>query len=100
MFQCNCVRCSDPSELGTYTSALICSKCKPDPEGDIKKGRVLPLDIRKDDSNWKCESCEFQMKADTVAETITRIKAESDRLDADPKVITITLEANELFLIV
>ena len=85
-FQCNCVRCCDASELGTYTSALICSKCKPKHEGEIGRGRILPIDVNKEDSEWKCESCDFQMKATVVAETVSRIKAESERLDADPKV--------------
>lgn len=45
-FECCCRRCADPTELGTYTSALICPKCK--------IGLVLstkPLDA---DAPWSC----------------------------------------------
>jgi len=86
-FGCNCERCSDPTELGTYTSALICSKCQPDPD-NVKSGRILPSDVSSGDSSWKCESCEHTVNAGAVAQTFARIKAESERLDADPKVET------------
>ena len=27
-FQCGCQRCADPTELGSYLSALVCTQCK------------------------------------------------------------------------
>nr|XP_040581795.1 SET domain-containing protein SmydA-8-like isoform X2 [Lepeophtheirus salmonis] len=46
-FTCNCSRCKDPSELGTYTSAIKCSSCQ--------SGYFLPsLDLLKE---WSCNSC-------------------------------------------
>lgn len=47
-FECHCKRCSDPTELGTYSGALICPKCK--------TGLVLcdnPLDA---ESSWSCNN--------------------------------------------
>uniref|UniRef100_A0A8D8XRP4 Protein msta, isoform A n=1 Tax=Cacopsylla melanoneura TaxID=428564 RepID=A0A8D8XRP4_9HEMI len=43
-FECNCVRCDDPSELGTYLSALRCPKCR--------KGYIL-----NEKEEWKCQDC-------------------------------------------
>ncbi|KAL1464972.1 hypothetical protein WDU94_004570, partial [Cyamophila willieti] len=43
-FECSCVRCDDPSELGTYLSALRCPKCR--------KGYIL-----NDKEEWKCQDC-------------------------------------------
>ncbi|KAK9727535.1 SET domain [Popillia japonica] len=47
-FECRCKRCSDPAELGTYTSALICPKCN--------IGLVLSLNPLDNDSSWSCNN--------------------------------------------
>lgn len=45
-FECYCRRCSDPTELNTFVSALLCPKCK--------TGCVLPNDPLNFDSSWSC----------------------------------------------
>ena len=40
-FLCTCRRCSDPTELGTNFSTLLCQQCK--------KGHVTVVDSLKDD---------------------------------------------------
>lgn len=52
-FTCTCPRCTDPSELGTNFSTLLCNsdKCK------RKKRLVLPLSPLDESSKWKCTAC-------------------------------------------
>ena len=88
-FECECVRCCDASELGTYTSALVCHKCdKARQKAKDKQpfGRVLPSDLTNEASDWVCDSCGDKVKADVVTGRVAKIKAEAERLDADPKV--------------
>ncbi|XP_023331997.1 protein msta [Eurytemora carolleeae] len=48
LFDCSCVRCQDPTELGTHSSTLKCFKC-----------REPTLYPRTSDleSEWECRSC-------------------------------------------
>ena len=88
-FECECVRCCDASEMGTYTSALVCHKCdKARQKAKDKQpfGRVLPSDLTNEASDWVCDSCGDKVKADVVTGRVAKIKAEAERLDADPKV--------------
>ncbi|KAI5754648.1 hypothetical protein M8J77_010294 [Diaphorina citri] len=43
-FECKCVRCDDPTELGTYMSAIRCPKCR--------KGYII-----NDKDQWACQDC-------------------------------------------
>ena len=45
-FDCECRRCSDPTECGSYVSALKCDSCS--------SGNVLPIDSLEYNSKWKC----------------------------------------------
>merc|ERR1712123_308942 len=58
-FDCTCSRCSDPTELGTFASGVVCRDC-------IKEGRdgvLLPLDSLDYDSEWRCsqDSCSLKL---------------------------------------
>ena len=46
---CNCVRCQDPTEFGSYLSAMKCPKCPTD-----KNSPLLPENPTDPDSVWKC----------------------------------------------
>ncbi|XP_034112789.1 SET domain-containing protein SmydA-8 isoform X1 [Drosophila albomicans] len=50
-FVCNCDRCNDNSENGTYLSALFCREqgCK---------GLVIPVQTKTLQPDWRCLSCE------------------------------------------
>lgn len=47
-FECCCARCSDPKELGAYTSALYCPKCE--------RGIVLADNALNIETTWSCTS--------------------------------------------
>ncbi|XP_030568282.1 SET domain-containing protein SmydA-8 isoform X2 [Drosophila novamexicana] len=50
-FMCQCPRCQDPTENGTYLSALFCREqgCK---------GLVIPVQTKTLQPDWRCLSCE------------------------------------------
>lgn len=59
-FDCDCERCTDPTELGTNLGNIYCSLCNgPGSEHSLTKGAMLlstnPLD---ESATWKCEKCD------------------------------------------
>jgi len=62
MFICKCKRCLDPTELGTYLSALKCQQC---PEGYLLSEN--PTDSFSD---WRCTSCGKQINDIEASEII------------------------------
>ncbi|XP_073833647.1 SET and MYND domain containing, arthropod-specific, member 8 isoform X3 [Musca autumnalis] len=50
-FECSCSRCLDPTENGTYLSALFCREqgCK---------GIVIPVQTKTLQPDWRCLTCE------------------------------------------
>ena len=62
-FDCNCVRCQDPTEMGSYLSALKCLGCE--------SGYVLPIDPMELSSQWSCSVCNQKMSLESVNETIS-----------------------------
>ena len=81
MLQCGCKRCADPTELGTYSSALKCPKCK--------KGDVISTDTNNLDAVWKCniKNCKAEgISPDKIGIVTKAVKEAADQLDIDPKV--------------
>jgi len=77
-FVCACIRCRDPTECGTYSSAILCSNCNqydPNENGSNDTGLVLP---HSDDpaipaaaaESWKCNSCQKVVTKEVVRRTI------------------------------
>ena len=72
-FTCNCFRCKDPSDLGTYFSALVCQSCsnyissnelcetKSSTYISIaisnNHGYLLPIDCQYIETDWQCKNC-------------------------------------------
>ncbi|TRY78058.1 hypothetical protein TCAL_06488 [Tigriopus californicus] len=70
LFDCQCARCQDPTELGTYLSALRCRR------GDCP-GKILPQDfyhisISVDPSLWYCSSCDESIDSLSVETDLKR----------------------------
>lgn len=74
-FDCHCVRCLDPKELGSYASALKCTmSCK---------GVVTakdPLDLTQN-AVWSCDSCSNSIPALQVAAQERRLMMELSNID-------------------
>ena len=57
-FGCECVRCTDPTEMGSYCSALICQGCKnASSQTCFDEIAVLPEHPIDLNSPWKCRKC-------------------------------------------
>lgn len=48
-FTCACSRCTDPTEMGTYMSAIICPRCR--------EGMVVPHHKGEEPLDFQCEAC-------------------------------------------
>lgn len=78
-FTCCCTRCEDPSEYGSYVSAMRCL-------GDVSKscdGIQLPVQPLDEQTQWKCNTCPMLVDAAYVAEVQTHMTEEVERLLAN-----------------
>ena len=66
-FQCSCVRCLDPSELGTNLSAALCQDCG---------GTVLPADSSLDCPQWSCRQCGLARDRQDVTNIVRELEEE------------------------
>ncbi|KAB7494068.1 Protein msta, isoform A [Armadillidium nasatum] len=101
-FTCKCVRCLDPTELGTFTSAMICPSCtknkpKVAKKTDKKKGEkstgkeeevdlttygvVVPKDPSSPSSPWECLTCKSPLDADYVTRMTSVMTEEAEELE-------------------
>ena len=70
MFQCDCMRCVDPTELGTHASTIRCPGCS--------QPTMLPVSSDMD-SVWQCGKCpQLQLTMDQVKDIVTRLEFELD----------------------
>lgn len=82
-FDCKCIRCSDPTELDTYLSALRCLGT----EGNKCNGIQLPIDPTDDKTEWACDQCDVKVANVDVAYLVNQIGDEVDHVQiASPTV--------------
>ncbi|XP_037067900.1 uncharacterized protein LOC119089333 [Pollicipes pollicipes] len=72
-FDCTCERCADPTEFGTFFSALKCCSCG--------KGTILPKDSLDAKSEWSCGECSYEVHPDNVRKLNMMLLRELDSLD-------------------
>lgn len=73
-FVCRCARCTDPSELGTFLSALRCI-------GDVHEtcsGTMLPLDAHDAHTDWRCDRCPVRLGSEHLGGLMASIEDEVD----------------------
>lgn len=77
-FDCICQRCTDPTELGTHLSSLICPKCN-------GQHFAVPEDPLDKDTFWKCsdEQCGFEISAVHVRRLLECLQRKADALNYD-----------------
>ena len=81
-FECGCALCRDPTEFGTFFSALRCPCCV--------DNFVLPVA----NSRWNCDQCNFEMTEDDVL----KIEADLEKLTVnygEPKAVDEALKCIE-----
>ena len=86
-FTCSCTRCMDPTELGSYSSAILCKKCLafkedddearglllPEPSSSSIMGdnpSLMPSVIPAAATKWKCNTCGHSTPKDRVEKII------------------------------
>jgi len=57
-FECICKRCQDPTENGSYVSAVICDTCK--------DGRLLPIKPLNFKSDYGCDNCPAEYRHEII----------------------------------
>ena len=67
-FDCQCIRCQDPTEMETFVSALICEVCEDD--------FLLPTEPLDYMSTWTCGSCDFFLSATDAEAKVDAIEDE------------------------
>ena len=79
-FNCECDRCSDPTEFGTFTSAVLCCQCD--------QGTLL---INSQDNVWKCQKCHYESSHSetwvSVLDPLERAKLDCISRKADDSII-------------
>ena len=64
-------RCSDPTELGTHFSSVLCPACK---------NLSVPS---LDNSSWSCSKCSRKVTETVVNNMIEKMEAEAENVDPD-----------------
>ena len=80
-FDCNCDRCTDPTELNSYMSAMKCSDCE--------NGNLLPENpMEIETCQWSCDQCQHRQSPESIKDYIDYC----DDILSDPtsSVLTIT----------
>ncbi|CAH0725549.1 unnamed protein product, partial [Brenthis ino] len=75
-FSCKCLRCSDPTELGTYLSAM---KCFGDDRGPCD-GVHLPEDPLNEETDWACSKCPIKVNNSQINMLISQMGEEVENV--------------------
>lgn len=71
-FWCECPRCVDPTEFGTYISALNCAKCS---------GKMLNSNPLDQEATFGCEKCPNTLEAKQIRDGQDRLTGELKTID-------------------
>jgi len=66
-FECSCPRCSDPTELGSQISSLLCQVC------NLTDSLVTSNDASDSQALWSCNKCAANLTAEEVHNIENRI---------------------------
>ena len=69
-FTCSCVRCSDPTELGTMFSSIQCPQCTAEQGGYLVS--TNPAAGPDSQADWKCIVCQ-KPQAHTFVNAVTQV---------------------------
>ena len=89
-FHCCCSRCSDRTELGTFSSALLCPSCR---------SPVITKDTAQLSSDWACTKCSKVFPSLKISKVTGAIKEQAESLEYDKdRLEQCGVEAHEAFL--
>lgn len=75
-FWCQCERCADATELGTFASAMLCPKCS-----GQANGLILPTEPLNEKAAWKCNKCKYTVTGQSMLLLVDKVFAELDAID-------------------
>ncbi|XP_055598472.1 SET domain-containing protein SmydA-8-like [Uranotaenia lowii] len=73
LFRCSCARCLDPTEFGTYFSALKCSGFKKDSDCN---GLLLPENASNWFGSWICNKCRSLVDVKEISNIMDRARVD------------------------
>merc|ERR1712117_497790 len=74
-FKCSCDRCSDPTELGSHLSTVLCPKCDHvSVTGDQVTGVMTQTNPLQEDSPWKCSLHNFEYSRSNIDSMLSDLK--------------------------
>lgn len=88
-FHCLCERCTDPTELGTYCSALKCPSCK---------APVITMNPKDLKADWACTKCKRVFPHLKVSNVTAAIKEEGELLVHNKENPELDIPAHEDYL--
>ena len=89
-FNCSCARCGDSTELGSYSSALLCPGCR---------SPVITKDVADLASDWVCTKCSKVFPVMKISKVTRAIKEQAETLEYDKdRLKQCGVEAHEAFL--
>lgn len=74
-FWCKCERCADPTELGTFMSAVNCPECE--------EGLILSTDPLDQDAIWNCSFCSYLLNGKDMVILLDKINEELEVIQAE-----------------
>lgn len=84
MFSCRCRRCADPTEMGTFCSAIVAAdNGKHECPGSAKEDRLyaLPRTRQEEDGvDWACSTCGADLAAEAVEASLQRLEKVRDEV--------------------
>ncbi|XP_044252836.1 SET domain-containing protein SmydA-8-like [Tribolium madens] len=72
---CFCARCNDPSEFGTFFSALKCIGTKQDSCG----GNQLPVNPTNEETLWVCNKCKIELPHKQIVQFVKHLGGQLEK---------------------
>ncbi|XP_012268041.2 SET domain-containing protein SmydA-8-like [Athalia rosae] len=69
-FECSCELCSDPYELGSHLSSLVCPRCR---KGYVVNQNPLCVDPYGQEAKWQCGQCKSLLSGKVINTTLNLI---------------------------
>ncbi|XP_059048714.1 SET domain-containing protein SmydA-8 [Achroia grisella] len=87
LIECECERCKDPTELGTYIGNIYCSICNgPGRDNNTSKPMLVSNNPLDETALWKCEKCEHFIQSRQMFWGNNALKQDLSKLNkSEPK---------------
>lgn len=72
-FDCDCCRCTDATEMGTFASGLKCRNCS--------NGILIPSDFTDESAKWQCVDCKFILLGSHALQILEQTRSALERLN-------------------